>query len=50
LTWSANEAGLPVTVFGARETTHNKLNADLGQPDDPPTKALFEFVDIVLKQ
>ena len=23
-------AGVPVTVFGARETTHNKINADLG--------------------
>lgn len=43
------EAGLPVTVFGARETTHNKLNADIGQPDDPATKALFEFLDKVLK-
>ncbi len=38
-------AGIPVKVFGARETTHNKLNADLGLPDDPSTKELFEFVD-----
>src|SRR6185436_3688202 len=38
------EAGVPVTVFGARETTHNKINADLGLPDDPATKALFEFL------
>jgi hypothetical protein len=37
-------ADVPVTVFGARETTHNKLNADLGLPDDPATKALFEFL------
>ena len=29
------DAGVPVTVFGARETTHNKINADLGLPDDP---------------
>lgn len=43
------EAGLPVTVFGGRETTHNKINADLGLPDDPATKALFEFVDSALK-
>ncbi len=43
------EAGVPVTVFGARETTHNKLNADLGLPDDPATKALVEFVGKVLK-
>jgi arylformamidase len=39
------EASLPVTVFGAKETTHNKLSADLGLADDPATKALFEFVN-----
>jgi acetyl esterase/lipase len=44
------EAGIPVTLFGARETTHNKLNADLGKPDDPATKALFAFLDRVLKK
>jgi arylformamidase len=44
------EAGVPVTVFGARETTHNKINADLGLPDDPATKALYEFLGKVLKQ
>ncbi len=44
------DAGVPVTLFGARETTHSKLNADLGRPDDPATKALFEFVDRALKQ
>ncbi|QEL16230.1 alpha/beta hydrolase [Limnoglobus roseus] len=44
------EAGVPVTVFGARETTHNKLNADLGKEDDPATKALFEFLDKTLKK
>ena len=43
------EAGLPVTVFGARDTTHTKINADLGLPDDPATKALFEFVGDALK-
>ena len=44
------EAGLPVTVFGARDTTHTKINADLGLPDDPATKALFEFVGEALKK
>jgi len=44
------DAGTPVRVFGARETTHNKLNADLGRPDDPATKALFEFLDDALKK
>jgi acetyl esterase/lipase len=44
------EAGIPATVFGARETTHNKINADLGRPDDPATKALFEFLGTALKK
>ncbi|HEY3789582.1 MAG TPA: alpha/beta hydrolase, partial [Urbifossiella sp.] len=44
------EAGLPVTVFGARETTHDKINANLGSPGDPATKALFEFLDKALKK
>src|SRR5262249_26556766 len=44
------EAGIPVTLFGARETTHNKLHPDLSNPDDPATKALFAFLDRVLKK
>ena len=44
------EAGVPVTLFGARETTHNKINADLGRPDDPATQALFEFLSAALKK
>ena len=42
-------AGIPAQVFGARETTHSKVNADLGLPDDPATKSLFEFVANSLK-
>src|SRR5437016_1467639 len=38
------DAGVPVRVFGAKQTTHSKLNDDLGSPDDPATKALSEFV------
>jgi acetyl esterase/lipase len=37
-------ADVPVTVFGASETTHNKLDADLGLPNDPATKELFKFL------
>lgn len=37
-------ADVPVTLFGASETIHNKLNADLGLPDDPATKELFKFL------
>jgi acetyl esterase/lipase/glyoxylase-like metal-dependent hydrolase (beta-lactamase superfamily II) len=43
-------AGVPVTLFGARETTHNKINASLGLPDDPATRALFEFLGKALKK
>ena len=44
------DAGLPVTVFGAKETTHGKINDNLGLADDPATKALFEFLENVLKK
>ena len=30
---------------GASETTHNKLNSDLGLPDDPATKELCKFLE-----
>jgi hypothetical protein len=36
---------IPARVFGARETTHNKLNNDLGLPDDPATQDLFKFLE-----
>jgi acetyl esterase/lipase len=42
-------AGVPVTTFGARQTYHSKINADLGLRDDPATKALFAFAAGVLK-
>ncbi len=42
------EAGVPVKVFGARDTSHVKLNDDLGLPGDPATKELEEFVGKVL--
>lgn len=38
------EAGIPVTVFGARETNHNRLNNEIGLPDDPATAALVQFL------
>src|SRR5687767_9497470 len=44
------EAGVPVKVFGGRQTTHDKLNDDLGKPDDAATKALFDFVDEALRK
>jgi acetyl esterase/lipase len=44
------DAGVAATVFGAKETTHGKINADLGLSDDPATKALVEFVSVALKK
>lgn len=44
-------AEIPATVFGAKETTHSKLNADLGLADDPATQQLLKFLDrLVAKQ
>lgn len=46
---SLKSAGIPVKIFGARESTHNKLNDNLGKPDDLATKAIFDFVAEALK-
>lgn len=43
------EAGVAAKAFGARESNHNKLNNNLGLPDDAATKELFEFVAGALK-
>lgn len=43
------EAGISAKLFGGRNTNHNKLNDDLGLPDDLATKDLFEFVSAALK-
>jgi acetyl esterase/lipase len=43
------QAGISVRVYGARESTHNKINADIGVPHDPGTEVLFEFVAAALK-
>jgi arylformamidase len=42
------DAGVPVRVYSARESTHNKVNADIGLPEDPGTKMLFEFLQKAL--
>ena len=44
------DAGIPAKRLAAKETNHSKLNENLGLPDDPPTKALFEFVGEALKE
>lgn len=42
-------AGIPVRMFGAKETNHNKLNENLGRPADPATEALYQFLDGILR-
>jgi acetyl esterase/lipase len=44
------DAGVPARVFGAKDTNHNKLNDDLGLPEDPATKALYEFIAETMKK
>ena len=43
------ESDVDATVFAVEDKTHTTINSELGQPDDPPTKALFGFLDQVLK-
>ena len=43
-------AEIPVKRLGASDTTHSRINDNLGTPDDPTTNALYEFVGQVLNQ
>jgi acetyl esterase/lipase len=40
-----HSAGIPVRVFAAAGKTHLTIDADLGQPGEPLTKTMFEFLD-----
>ena len=44
------ESGIPVKVFGARNTNHVRLNDELGAAADPATGELEEFVRSLLKR
>lgn len=43
------EADVSAKVFGAKDTNHTKINANLGIEDDPATTELFAFVKTALK-
>lgn len=48
--WAAlDQAGIRATIFGAEDSDHVKLDAQLGVPGDPASKVLFEFVDQALR-
>jgi acetyl esterase/lipase len=40
--------GIPAKAYGAQNTTHGKINADLGLPDDPSTTELLSFLKTAL--
>ncbi len=44
------DSGISAKLVGATETNHSKLNENIGKPDDPSSKAVFEFVAEVLKK
>jgi acetyl esterase/lipase len=44
------KAGVPAKIHAAEGKNHTTLNDDLGQPEDKPSQALFEFLDEVLKK
>ena len=37
--------GIPVKAYGKGNTNHRRLNNDLGDPDDPATQELLQFLD-----
>jgi acetyl esterase/lipase len=43
------DAGVSAKIVPAEGKTHGTINSDLGLPDDPPTRALWEFLDGALK-
>ncbi len=43
-------AAVPVTLYGVRETTHNRINDELGRPDDPATSELFRFINPLMAE
>lgn len=44
------ESGIPARAFGAKETNHTRINAELGVEGDASTRELFAFVAECLKQ
>jgi arylformamidase len=42
------EAGIPVKLHGAKDSSHSKVNEDIGLPEDPGTQAIFDFITAAL--
>jgi DUF1680 family protein/acetyl esterase/lipase len=43
-------AGVPARAYPAKGKNHGTINADLGKPDDEPTRELFKFVEGMLRR
>jgi acetyl esterase/lipase len=43
-------AGVSAAVVAGEGKTHGTIGSDLGKPDDPPTKAVYDFLDRVAKK
>jgi acetyl esterase/lipase len=51
--WFADKlkgAGVSAKVVAAEGKTHGTINADLGKPDDKPTREVFDFLAAVLQK
>ncbi len=44
------DSKIAVKLFGVKETTHTKINADIGLADDVASEALFVFLEDCLKK
>ncbi len=39
------KADIPARAYGKGDSNHSRLNNDLGKPDDPATRELYQFLD-----
>ncbi len=44
------DAGVPVKILGVRDTTHSRINDQLGLDTNPVTNEWLEFVTTALKR
>ena len=43
-------AGIPAKSYGKADSNHNRLNDDLGKPDDQATQEWYKFLDPLVEQ
>jgi hypothetical protein len=43
-------AMIPAKSYGKGDSNHNRLNNDLGKPDDPATQEFYKFLDASVGQ